>query len=113
MPHCWKLSSDWLNDSRHTLNVNPEQSPPSPPVAGSSRGSFGESSRSLSFQQPPAHWYTSTRARHPPAAEPSRVMKGVGVGALELQLSKTNRVWYAAPVPVATRLRVNASATTN
>src|SRR4051812_13046272 len=44
------------SDSRHTLKVNPEQSPPSPPVLGSLVGSFGESSTLLSFQQPPPHW---------------------------------------------------------
>src|SRR6188508_63299 len=55
-PHCWNPALLWSSDSRQTLNVKPEQSPPSPPVAGSSRGSFGESSRSLSFQHPPAHW---------------------------------------------------------
>jgi hypothetical protein len=51
----------WLSDSRQTLNVKPEQSPPSPPVAGSSRGSFGESSRSLSFQHPPGHFSSCPR----------------------------------------------------
>src|SRR6188472_1713377 len=53
IPHWSKLASPVESASRQTLNVNPEQSGPSPPVLGSSWGSFGESSRSLSFQQPP------------------------------------------------------------
>ena len=36
-------------------------------------------------------------------AEPSRVMYEVGVGAAALQLSATNRVWYAAAVPALPR----------
>src|SRR3990170_2153226 len=60
MPHCWKLASLSVSDSRHTLNVNPEQSPPSPPVAGSLGGSFGESSQSLSFQHPPSCFLSTT-----------------------------------------------------
>src|SRR4249919_4200906 len=55
-PHWKKPALLVLSDSRQTLNVNPEQSGPSPPVNGSSVGSFGELSRSSSFQQPPPHW---------------------------------------------------------
>jgi hypothetical protein len=44
-------------------------------------GSPGESSRSLSFQHPPAHWYPSYRARSATVVEPSRVMYEVGCGA--------------------------------
>src|SRR5215831_10749538 len=79
-PWIWRSMFHWKKpplvvsvDSRQTLNVKPEQSPPSPPVFGSSVGSPGESSWSLSFQQPPAHWYPSYRARSATVAEPSRV----------------------------------------
>jgi hypothetical protein len=41
----------WLSDSRQTLNVKPEQSPPSPPVAGSSRGSLKVPGRVLERQR--------------------------------------------------------------
>src|SRR5215211_1425015 len=56
MFHWYAPLFDVSSDSRHTLKVNPEQSPPSPFVPRVCVGSPGELSTSSSFQHPPPHW---------------------------------------------------------
>src|SRR5512145_2173775 len=60
MPHWKKPALLVFSDSRQTLKVKPEQSPPSPPVLPFSGGSAGESSTWLSFQHPPSHFRRNT-----------------------------------------------------